>query len=226
MVRWLHGRSLPVRILGYAGVLILVFALAVAVGATVTLLTQGDVATTGEGPRAGDQQENPPDGGGEATVGREGTEAGTEPRQNEAAARREEEARYADAVGEIQADSVEALRGSHDRLLRYDSLTAGDVAEMQDARVALEKLAERTADLEPPERYGRHHEVFASAIDELREAARLAYDLSADPTAVTPDAFAEYDGLVGAAAADLRRSNELLGRDYETVENLQEIDTL
>lgn len=227
MIRWLEGHSLPVRVLAYTGVLILVLALAVGAGAVGALLVQGEpVDTGGLAPQAGDR-ENPPSGqGGATTVGREGTEEGTDPQQAEDAARRDEEARYAEAVGEIQEEAVGVFRGSHERLLRYDSLTAGDVEAMRDNQAALEELTVRTAALGPPEEYGEQYEVFVSAMGELHEAARLAYDLAAEPTAVDPDAFAEYDSLVGEAAAGLRRSNELLGRDYETVGDTQDVDTL
>lgn len=227
MIRWLEGHSLPVRVLAYAGALVLVLALAVGAGALGALLVQDEpVVTGGRAPQAGDG-ENPPGGqGGTTAVGREGTEGRTDRQQAEAAASRDAEARYVEAVGAIQEEAVGAFRGNHERLMRYDSLTAGDVQAMRDNQAVFEELTVRTAALDPPEGYGEQYAVFVSAIGDLREAARIAYDLAAEPTAVAPDAFAEHDRFVGEAAAGLRRSNELLGRDYETIGEMQDIDTL
>jgi len=227
MIRWLEGHSLPVRVLAYTGALILVLALAVGAGALGALLVRNEpVVTGGRAPQAGDR-ENPPGGqGGATTVGREGTEEGTDSQRAEAAVGRDEEARYAEAVGEIQEEAVGVFRSSHERLLRYDSLTAGDVEAMRNNQASLEELTVRTAALDPPGEYDEQYEVFVSAIGELHETARLAYDLAAEPTAAVPGAFAEYDSLVNEAAAGLRRSNELLGRDHETVGDPQDVDTL
>jgi hypothetical protein len=38
--------------------------------------------------------------------------------------------------------------------------------------------------------------VFLSAIDELHEAARLAYGMASDPVAAAEQGFDEYDGRV------------------------------
>jgi hypothetical protein len=46
--------------------------------------------------------------------------------------------------------------------------------------------------------------------------------LTADPTSATQAGFEAYDGHIGKATAYLRRSNEMLGRDYKTVEPAQE----
>jgi hypothetical protein len=48
---------------------------------------------------------------------------------------------------------------------------------------ALKELTEQVGSLDPPQRYRQHFKRFDSAIDELYEAAQLAYNLVADPTA-------------------------------------------
>jgi hypothetical protein len=68
--------------------------------------------------------------------------------------------------------------------------------------------------------------VFRSAINELHEAAQLAYSLVADPTAATKTEFDEYDRRVNEAAGRLQQSNEILGRDYRTIGDVQEISPL
>jgi hypothetical protein len=68
--------------------------------------------------------------------------------------------------------------------------------------------------------------VFRSAIKELYQAAQLAYDLAADPTAATQSRFEEYDRHVNEAAARLQRSNEILNRDYKTIEGVQGVSPL
>ncbi len=80
--------------------------------------------------------------------------------------------------------------------------------------------------LDPPQQYGEHYEVFSSAVNELHEAGQLAYDLAADPTAATQSGFDEYDRHVNEAAALLQQSNELLGQDYRTIEGVQVVNPL
>jgi len=88
---------------------------------------------------------------------------------------------------------------------------------------ALQDMADRAADLAPPRKYEEQHEVFGSAIDELHEAARLAHGMAADPVAAAELGFDEYDGHVTEASSLLRRSNELSGGDYETIEGVREV---
>jgi hypothetical protein len=67
---------------------------------------------------------------------------------------------------------------------------------------SLRGMAERAADLDPPQRYEEQHDVFVSAIDELREASRLAHGMAADPVAAAElGGFDEYDGRVDEASA-------------------------
>ena len=128
------------------------------------------------------------------------------------------EAEYVGKVGEIQAQSVEAVIDSDDKLLRYDALTADDVEELEANRVTLQDLTDRVDDLDPPQKYRKQYEVFGSAIDELYEATELAHRLVADPTSASQADFDEYRSHVDRAAAHLQRSNEILSRDYEAIE--------
>ncbi len=149
--------------------------------------------------------------------------------EEEAAAEQQEagsqqgEAEYVDAVGDIQTKAVDTLLDSHNELLAYDTLTADDVEKMQANEAALEELADRANELIPPRQYEAQHEVFASALDELHEAARMAYSMGADPVAAAELGFDEYDGHVNEASALLQRSNDLLGKDYAAIEDIREI---
>ncbi len=93
---------------------------------------------------------------------------------------------------------------------------------MEANEAALQGMAARAADLAPPRRYEEQHGVFAVAIGRLHEAARLAHAMVADPVAAELG-FDEYDGRVDEASALLRRSNELLGEDYEAIEGVREV---
>jgi hypothetical protein len=141
-------------------------------------------------------------------------------------ASQQDEAEYTSKVGDIQSKSVETFLDSHDRLLRYDALTADDVEEMQANQAALQGYTDQVRELNPPRRYGEQYEVFRSAINELYQATQLAHDLVADPTAATQSGFDEYDRHVNEAAARLQRSNEILDRDYKTIEGVQGVSPL
>lgn len=140
-----------------------------------------------------------------------------------AASRRDGADEYVDTVGDIQAGAVEAFLESHEKLLRYDALAADDVEEMKANDTALQEMADQATDLAPPGEYEEQHEVFGSAIDELRDAAGLAHGMAADPVAAAELGFDEYDAHVNEASALLRRSNELLGKDYETIGDVREV---
>lgn len=139
------------------------------------------------------------------------------------AASQRDEAEYVGTIGDIQTRAVETFRESHEKLLRYDALAADDIGELKANEAALQDMAHRAADLAPPQEYEEQHEVFGSAIDELRNAARLAHGMAADPVAATEIGFDEYDGHVNEASALLGRSNELLGKDYEAIEGVREV---
>jgi hypothetical protein len=223
MIEWLKLRSFPVRVLLYVAAAILAFAVAAGVGATTALMIQGDLNLP-----AREQPE---------TAGKQGN--ASQPRQVDAeqsrheeagpeqeAASQQTEAEYVSRVGDIQDNSVETFLDSHDKLLRYDALTAEDVKDMQANQSALQGYTARVDDLSPPQSYKEQYEIFRSAVNDLHEAAQLAYTLAADPTAATQFRFDEYDRRVNEAAADLRRSNEILGRDYKAIEGVQRVSPL
>jgi hypothetical protein len=223
MIEWLKQRSFPVRVLLYVAAAILAFAVAAGVGATTALMIQGDLNLP-----ASEQPE---------TAGKQGNTS--QPRQvdadqsrqeeaapEQAAASQQTEAEYVSRVGDIQANSVETFLDSHDKLLRYDALTAEDVKDMQANQSALQGFTARVDDLSPPQSYKEQYEMFRSAVNDLHEAAQLAYTLAADPTAATQFRFEEYDRRVNEAATGLRRSNEILGRDYKAIEGVQRVSPL
>jgi hypothetical protein len=194
---------------------------AAGVGATMALMVQGDLNLSAreEPEPAGEQGNTPQRRGAEADQSRQ-KEA--DPEQEEAASQ-QTEAEYVSRVGEIQANSVETFLDSHDRLLHYDALTAEDVKEMQANQAALQKFATQVGDLSHPQTYKEQYDVFRSAINDLHEAAHLAYRLAADPTAANQSGFDAYDRHVSEAAAGLQRSNEILGRNYKTIEGVQKV---
>jgi hypothetical protein len=224
MIEWLREQSLPTRVLVYTMGAILAFAVAAGVGATTALMIQGELSLPAreEPEPAGEQGDTPQHGGAD----------GDRPQQKEAGAEQEEaasnqdETEYVSRVGEIQASAVETFMDSHDLILRYDAVTADDVEEMQANETDIQGFADQVDELDPPQRYGEQYEVLRSAINELHEAAQLAYSLAADPTAATQSGFDEYDRHVNEAAAGLQRSNEILGRDYKTIEGVQRVSPL
>ena len=165
-------------------------------------------------------------GGGERQQG--GEQQSTSPRTVEAAHQRggeqqstsprKDEAEYLAEVGDIQKGSVEAFLESDERLRRYDALGADDVEDMEANSAALKDYRDRVADLDPPEQYRGQHEVFGGAIGELHEAGEVAYRVANDPASATQTNFSAYDDHVDKAAAQLRRSNEMIRRDYATIE--------
>jgi hypothetical protein len=133
------------------------------------------------------------------------------------------EAAYLEEVADIQNGSVEASLRSNNKLLRYDALTAKDVEELKVDYVALENYARRARDLAPSAEHQDQYKVFVLAIGELRDANELAYRLAADPFSATQTDFEAYDHYVDRATAYLRRSNDMLGKDYKTTGAAQEI---
>lgn len=150
-----------------------------------------------------------------------GSESGTRP---ESEVRSEiEDARYLREVEELQAGAVEAFLDSHEKLRRYDGLTADDVETMRENRTVVEELSGRVDVLDPPRAHRDQYEEFRYAIFRLEEATTLAYELASDPVSATRSRIETYDRQTEEAATGLRRSNELLGRDYETVGDVQDI---
>jgi hypothetical protein len=201
MMQWLRTRSLPTRVFMFTAAAILAFALAAGMGAIGTLMLRDElVSPGGEAPRPPDEQGN--------------------------AARPQEMADYVSEVGEIQGNAVEISLASHDKLLRYDILTTDDLEELRANEAALGEFADQVDNLDPPEEYADQYEAFRSAIRELHVAARLAYEVVADPTAATKSKFDAYDRHLAEADGLLQESNERLGRDYETIGGVQEISPL
>lgn len=225
MPHWMRERSLPVRVLVYAAVAIVAFALAAGVGAMGALTLRGDVARLLEGkePRPAGEQDTG------RTQQRDGVAEDSAVGLDEAAdeqgivASRRDDAEYVRTVGAIQTRAVETFLKSHEKLSQYDALTADDVEQLKANETALQEMADRAASLAPPRKYEKHHEVFGASIDELREAGHLAYVMAADPIAAAELGFDEYDGHVNKASALLQRSNELLDKDYEAIEGVREI---
>ena len=229
MSGWWNQRSLFTKRLVYAVAAILVLlVMAASVGAVTALVISGNLSWPA-GKRASPEEPSP-----------EG-EQGKPPQRQQANADRSQQAKadakpgqvapqdkqttYVNEVGEIQANAVEAFRNSHEKLLRYDSLTSDDIERMQANQAALQGFADQISDLNAPQKYREQKDVFVSAIDELHQAARLAYALAANPISATQADFDDYDRLVNEAAAGLRQSNEILGKDYKTIEGVQEVST-
>jgi hypothetical protein len=200
MIEWLRKRSAPTRVLIYAVAAILAFAAAAGVGATTALIVQGDLSmpTSEEHESAGD-------------------------REAYADQSQQEKADYVSEVGDLQAKSTQTFLDSHDRLVRYDALNVDDIEEMQANQAALQEITEQVANLHPPQKHREQYEVFRSAINELHQAVQLAYNLAADPVSASQSEFDEYERHVNEAAAGLQRSNDMLGRDYQTLEGVREV---
>jgi hypothetical protein len=214
------------KLLAFAVAAILAFAMAASIGAVAAFMVSGNLSSpTGEEARP--QGSSPT---GEQGTSAQPKQANAESSQQQNAGGRPDQATtqdgqgtYVDEVGEIQADSVDAFLHNHEKLLRYDALNSGDIEKMQADQAALKGFTDQASSLSVPQEYTKHNEVFLSAIEELHQAARLAYALAADPISATQSDFEHYDRLVDEAAADLQRSNEILGKDYTTIEGMQEV---
>jgi hypothetical protein len=228
MSGWWNQRSLFTRLLVYAVAAILAFVMAASVGAVAALVIGGNLSwPAGERIRPGE-----PGPAGERGKPSQRQQADADRLQQEkAGAKREQDApqgqqtTYVHRVGEIQANAVETFLDSHEKLLRYDSLTSGDIEEMQANQAALQGFTEQASDLNAPQKYREHKVVFLSAIDELHQGAQRAYALAADPISATQGDFEDYDRLIDEAAAGLQQSNEILGKDYKTIEGVRSVTT-
>jgi hypothetical protein len=204
------------------------FGMAASVGAVASLMVSGNLGLP-KGEKAG--REKPSSAGEQGKIPQHQKEHTDKAQQEIADAEREQTAsqdkltQYVDGVGEIQANSVEAFLDSHEKLLRYDTLTSGDIEEMQANQAALQGFVDQASDLRAPKQYRNQKDAFVSAIDELHRVAQLAYALAADPIAATQADFADYDRLVNEAAAGLRQSNKILGKDFKTIEGVQGVST-
>ena len=125
---------------------------------------------------------------------------------------------YVERIGEIQSGSVDAFLDSNGKLLRYDNLNAEDVGELRANYLALRDYRRRADKLSPPEKYEDQYESFDFALGDLHYAAELAHRLAADPVSATQADFGAYALHVDRAEEHLRRSNEILGREFERIE--------
>ena len=226
--RW-RQRSLFARLLAYAAAVTLVFVLAISVGAVAALMVGGDLRWPA-GERAGSEEPTSSADGQSKSSQRKSADTTLSQQQYSGAKGRQpapedELITYANEVGEIQTDSVETFLDSHEKLLRYDALTSADIEKMQANQAALQVLANRASDLRAPQKYRDQKDAFLSAIEELHQAAQLAYSLAADPISATQADFDDYERIVNEAATDLQRSNEILGKDYKTIEGVQGVNT-
>ncbi len=217
MMQRLQNLPVPLRIVVYAAAAAALLAIAAGVGAMAALTF---------GPDGGSPEGAKPERAGESNLGQGGgqEEAGEgEAGGGEGASEGSSKAAYLDRVAGIQTGSVELSLQSNQKLQRYDSLTADDVEDMKADAAALESYDRRARDLDPPTEYEDQHRVFVRAISELRDAGELAYRLAADPQSATQADFEAYDRHVDRATTYLRRSNEMLGKDYKTTRAAQEI---
>ena len=221
MIKWWQQRSLIQRLLVCAVAATLAFLMAAGVGAMTALLVTGDLSRfTKEEPS---QKELGPSGQQGNTSHRQqadaekeepsqkelspsGQQGNTSHRQQadaeqERADAQQAQTTYVNRVDDIQSNSVETFLDSHDKLLHYDALSADDVEEMKANLTALQEFANQAGDLNAPQKYREQNDVFLSAIDELHEAAQVAYALAADPTSATQSGFEEYDSHVEKAAS-------------------------
>jgi len=212
MIQRLQQLPTSLRILAYAAATAVVLALAVGVGMMAALTLGSD----GGGSPEGAKPERV-----------EGASPGRDSRSQEDAKEKASDApgdaAYSNDLAVIQRQAVEASLESHGKLVRYDGITAEDVEELQANYVALEGYARRAKDLAPPAKHEDQHRVFVLAIGELRDADELAYRLAADPSSATQTGFEAYDRHMDRAAAYLRRSNEMLGEDYQTTGAAQDV---
>jgi hypothetical protein len=208
MMQWLRTLPVPLKIVAIAAA---VLAVAAGMGVVVALTLGGNEGPPERAQTEPARQYNPEQGGRAVDVAEKSASNGPS------------EAAYLDEVASIQNGSVEASLRSNNKLLRYDGLTAEDVEELKADYVALENYARRARDLAPSAEHEDQYKVFVLAISELRDANELAYRLAADPSAATQTDFDAYDRHVNRATAYLRRSNEMLGKDYKTFGAAQEI---
>jgi hypothetical protein len=212
MMQRLQQLPTSLKILAYAAAAAAVLVLAVGVGVIAALTLGSDGGGSPEGAKP-EQVER-------ASSGRDGR---TQEHTGEAASDAPGDAAYSNDLAVIQRQAVGASLESNGKLLRYDGITAEDVEELEENYLALQSYARRAKDLAPPAEHEDQHRVFVLAIGELRDADGLAYRLAADPSSATQTHFEEYDRHMDRATAYLRRSNEMLGEDYETTGAAQDV---
>jgi hypothetical protein len=221
MMQRLRTLPVPLKIAVYAAAAAALLAVAAGVG-VMTALTLGPDGDSSQGAKPERVVGANPEQGGRSQEDAEKGASDAQDTKDEGSDVSSGPA-YLNKVASIQNGSVEASLRSNDKLLRYDRLTANDVQVMKDNSATLKSYGRRAKDLDPPTKYEDQHEVFVLAINELRDANELAYRLAADPQSATQADFEAYDRYVARATAYLRRSNEMLGKDYKTTGAAQEI---
>jgi hypothetical protein len=213
----LRTLSVPLKIAVFAAAAAALLAVAAGMGAmaALTLGPDGDSSQGAKPERVGGAN---PEQGGRAQKGASDAQYTKEEGSDASSG-----AAYLDEVADIQNGSVETALRSNDKLLRYDGLTAENVEELKADYVALQSYARRARDLASSAAHQDQYKVFLLAIGELRDANELAYRLAADPSSATQTDFEAYDRHVNRATAYLRRSNEMLGKDYKTARAAREI---
>ena len=132
-------------------------------------------------------------------------------------------ARYVQSVGDIQNAAVQTFTRIHDRLRRYDALSAADIETIEADYLALATYSAQAENLDVPEEYKGQHEMFSDAIGNLYAAAEIAQRVTAAPVSATAADFKEYDERVADATSGLVQSNEILAQDYSTTEGLPKV---
>lgn len=160
------------------------------------------------------QRQTSPSSGGDAS-------GDTQPIEEAEPSTEQSEAEYLANVEAIQNASVEALVSSNDKLLRYDTLKATDVEDLESNQSALASYRNQVENLEAPPEHEDQYGAFSRGISELYEASKVAYLLVADPVSATQADFNSYNDHLDSATTLLQQSNEKLGQDYETTEGLQ-----
>jgi hypothetical protein len=131
-------------------------------------------------------------------------EAGTQERSSVG------EGEYLSMVGEIQAGSEESFRDTDARFSRFDSLTSDDLERMRTNADGLRGYLDQVDNLDPPERYEGHYELFRAAIDDFYQAAELAHSLGSNPASLTKSSLDEYRLYRDRATSGLQQANEVL----------------
>jgi hypothetical protein len=150
------------------------------------------------------------------------------PQEDSASTKDEQIEKYVSMVGDVQSRCVGAFRGAHEMLLRYETLSGEDVKEMEAVHKTLKECVEGVQELDAPEVEGEkledQRELFAFAINELYGATEIASRMAKDPACATQAEIDAYDRHADNAATALQRSNEILGRDHQTIEDAQRIN--
>ena len=211
MMQRLQNLPVTLRVVAYIAAAAALLAVAAGVGAMAALTLGPDGGAPEEAKPERAEKANPGPGGGQEDAGGGGASDGSS------------KGAYLNGTADIQNVSVKLSLQSNRKLQRYDSLTADNVEDMKADAAALESYSRRARALDPPTEYENQHRVFVRAISELHDANELAYRLAADPQSATQADFEAYDRHVHRATAYLRRSNEMLGKDYKTTRAAQEI---